>query len=127
MKKLIRPHGKWCGCPPIEEDSYPRSLGCPSPSKPLTVIDTSTQREMKTPMQEHIEWMQEKLHILVEYRNMDLANEVDECIQHAESMLKKEQAVIIESFHEGMRCHMFDPSTGIAEEYYNVKFIESNK
>ena len=46
---------------------------------------------MKTPMQEHIEWMQEKLRILVEYRDLSAGTEVDECIQHAESMLEKEK------------------------------------
>ena len=49
---------------------------------------------MKTPMQEHIEYMQEKLRILVEYNDFDAAAEVDECIQHAESMLEKEKMVI---------------------------------
>ena len=39
MKQLVRPHGVWCGCPLIEEGSYPISLGCPNPSRPLTVIE----------------------------------------------------------------------------------------
>ena len=37
-------------------------------------------------------------------------------------MVKKEMAVIIEAFHTGMEMHRFDPSTGIAEEYYNETF-----
>ena len=40
-------------------------------------------------------------------------------ISEAESMLEKEKAVIIEAFHEGMRCQGWDPNRGIAEEYYN--------
>ena len=49
---------------------------------------------MKTPMQEHIEWMQEKLRILVEYKDLSAGAEVDECIQHAEAMLEKEKDVM---------------------------------
>jgi hypothetical protein len=37
-------------------------------------------------------------------------------------MVKKEMAVIIEAFHEGMRCQGWDPNRGIAEEYYNETF-----
>jgi hypothetical protein len=40
----------------------------------------------------------------------------------AKSMLHKEKAVIIEAFHEGMRCQGWDPNRGIAEEYYNETF-----
>lgn len=39
-------------------------------------------------------------------------------------MVKKEMAVIIEAFHEGMRCQGWDPNRGIAEEYYNETFKE---
>ena len=37
-------------------------------------------------------------------------------------MVKKEMAVIIEAFHEGMRCQGWDPNRGIAEEYYNETY-----
>ena len=37
-------------------------------------------------------------------------------------MVKKEMSVIIEAFHEGMRCQGWDPNRGIAEEYYNETF-----
>jgi hypothetical protein len=37
-------------------------------------------------------------------------------------MVKKEMAVIIEAFHEGMRCQGWDPNRGVAEEYYNETF-----
>lgn len=39
-------------------------------------------------------------------------------------MVKKEMAVIIEAFHEGMRCQGWDPNRGIAQEYYNEIFKE---
>jgi hypothetical protein len=42
-------------------------------------------------------------------------------------MVKKEMAVIIEAFHEGMRCQGWDPNRGIAEEYYNETFKAEEK
>ena len=42
-------------------------------------------------------------------------------------MVKKEMAVIIEAFHEGMRCQGWDPNRGIAEEYYNETFNTETK
>jgi hypothetical protein len=42
-------------------------------------------------------------------------------------MVKKEMAVIIEAFHEGMRCQGWDPNRGIAEEYYNERFNTKEK
>jgi hypothetical protein len=56
---------------------------------------------MKTPMQEHIEWMQEKLRILVEYKDLSAGAEVDECIQHAEAMLEKEKEAIMNAYDIG--------------------------
>jgi len=43
-------------------------------------------------------------------------------ISEAESMLEKEKEVIMDAFHEGMRCQGWDPNRGIAEEYYNETF-----
>ena len=42
-------------------------------------------------------------------------------------MVKKEMAVIIEAFWEGQRCQGFDPNTGIAEEYYSLRFNTKEK
>lgn len=42
-------------------------------------------------------------------------------------MVKKEMAVIIEAFHEGMCCQGWDPNRGIAEEYYNETFNTKEK
>ena len=79
---------------------------------------------MRTPMQEHIEWMQEKLRILVEYKDLDAGAEVDECIQHAEQMLKKEKEVIKNAYIEGCGDNILCESTDKkrAEEYYNETF-----
>lgn len=52
-------------------------------------------------MQEHIEWMQEKLRILVEYKDLSAGTEVDECIQHAEAMLEKEKKTICKAWEDG--------------------------
>jgi hypothetical protein len=78
---------------------------------------------MKTPMQEHIEWMQEKLRILVEYKDLSAGAEVDECIQHAESMLKKEKEVIVYAWntaYHGDNCYD-------GEDYYNETFNSKEK
>jgi len=86
---------------------------------------------MKTPMQEHIEWMQERLHILVEYGDLSAGTEVDECIQHAESMLEKERKVIEDAHIEGQRVFDNYPHTEWtnhqAEEYYNKTFNTKEK
>ena len=42
-------------------------------------------------------------------------------------IVKKEMAVIIEAFHEGMRCQGWDPNRGIAEEYYNETYNTKEK
>ena len=80
---------------------------------------------MKTPMQEHIEWMYEKLHILAEYRNMDAGIEVDECIQHAESMLEKEKESIMNAYDIGWS----DGNKGqdLNDLYYNETFNTQEK
>jgi len=73
---------------------------------------------MKTPMQEHIEWMQEKLRILVEYRDLSAGAEVDECIQHAESMLEKEKETIVEAWNSAYG----GDANYYGEEYYYKTF-----
>jgi len=42
-------------------------------------------------------------------------------------MVKKEMAIIIEAFHEGMRRQGWEPNRGIAEEYYNETFNTKEK
>ena len=76
---------------------------------------------MKTPMQEHIEWMQEKLRILVEYKDLSAGAEVDECIQHAEAMLEKEKEYFM--FYGYQCCQMTkQKSAWSLEELYNETF-----
>ena len=80
---------------------------------------------MKTPLQEHIEWMQEKLRILVEYKDLSSGAEVDECIQHAESMLKKEKEAIMNAYDIGWS----DGNKGqdLNDLYYNETFNAKEK
>jgi hypothetical protein len=70
-------------------------------------------------MQEMLEWVRATLPMDLDWPIM--------IEQKVLFLQKKEKDVIIESFHEGMRCHMFDPSTGIAEEYYNETFNTNQK
>ena len=66
--------------------------------------------------------MQELLEELKHYK-ASFQNPIGPVIEKIEKeLLKKEMAVIIEAFHEGMRCQGWDPNRGIAEEYYNETF-----
>ena len=70
---------------------------------------------MKTPMQELLEELK--------YYKASFQNPIGPVIEKIEKeLLKKEMSVIIEAFHEGMRCQGWDPNRGIAEEYYNETF-----
>ena len=83
---------------------------------------------MKTPMQEHIEWMQEKLRILVEYKDLSAGAEVDECIQHAEAMLEKEKEVIVNAYIDGLGLEPYEVySIQQAKKYYNETFNTDEK
>ena len=70
---------------------------------------------MKTPMQELLEWARK-------FKPTPTMIEAKIVL-----MLEKEMAVIIEAFHEGMRCQGWDPNRGIAEEYYNETFNTKEK
>jgi hypothetical protein len=82
---------------------------------------------MKTPMQELIYSLKrERMNPSNEWQ-IGYQKALINVISEAESMLKKEKAVIIEAFHEGMRCQGWDPNRGIAEEYYNETFNTQEK
>ena len=53
---------------------------------------------MKTPIQEHIEWLKEKHKTVINHPYV----EIGDCIEHAESMLEKEEAMIKHSYWEGV-------------------------
>ena len=77
---------------------------------------------MKTSMQELIDSLKrERMNPSNEWQ-LGYQKALINVISEAESMLKEEKKMIIESFHEGMRCQGFDPNRGVAEEYYNETF-----
>jgi hypothetical protein len=82
---------------------------------------------MKTPIQELIQSLKaEQMTASNEWQTgyqKALSNVIDE----AESMLEKEMAEIIEAFHTGMEMQDLDPNSGIAEEYYSLRFNTKEK
>ena len=84
---------------------------------------------MKTPMQEHIEWLNDEnkkyIRQAKEESSMQIlgyAFKIQDCIKHAESLLQKEKEVIIDAHIDG-QC---DDTDGTpfekAERYYNETF-----
>ena len=44
-----------------------------------------------------------------------------------QNYIEKEMAEIIEAFHTGMEMQRLDPNSGIAEEYYSLRFKTKEK
>ena len=57
---------------------------------------------MKTPIQEHIEWLKEKHKTVINHPYV----EIGDCIEHAESMLEKEEVMLKYSYWEGIEDDM---------------------
>ena len=82
---------------------------------------------MKTPMQEHIEWLKNertkhinKAHEESSERMLGFVYKMDDCIKHAELMLEKEKEVIENAYWDGGQ---WVPTSGSqCEEYYNEIF-----
>jgi len=70
---------------------------------------------MKTPMQEHIEWLKKVKKRLESAGELGIALHIGGCIEHAESMLEKEKDMIIKV------CEIGDWYYS-GEEYYNQTF-----
>ena len=68
---------------------------------------------MKTPIQEHIEWLKEK-YKPTSYR-LGTRLEIGDCIEHAESMLAKEEVMIKYSYWMG------------TNDWYNKNFKTKEK
>lgn len=77
---------------------------------------------MKTPIQEHIEWLKEKHKTVINHPYV----EIGDCIEHAESMLEKEKEVIKYSYWEGVKNprHLFDLQVN---DWYNKNFNTEKK
>ena len=55
---------------------------------------------MKTPMQEHIEWLKKEYKKLESMGELGIALHIGDCIQNAESLLEKE--TVIKELHEAL-------------------------
>ena len=80
---------------------------------------------MKTPIQEHIEWLKEKYKTLIDYQGRGVALEIGDCIEHAESMLAKEEVMIKYSYWEGVIKR--SPDDFHVNDLYNKNFNTENK
>ena len=66
-------------------------------------------KAMKTPMQEHIEWLEDKYKTLLEQGYVGAAYEIFDCISNAESLLEKEKEVMCEfawEYERGCRINL---------------------
>jgi len=81
---------------------------------------------MKTPMQEHIEFLKKEWKKLVVEGQLGVALHIGDCIEHAESMLEKEKEVIVRSFmnvSDDKDTRLEDVHLReFAEDYYNITF-----
>jgi hypothetical protein len=80
---------------------------------------------MKTPIQEHIEWLKEKYKTLIDYQGRGVALEIGDCIEHAESMLEKEEVMIKYSYWEGIIKRA--PDDFQVNDWYNKNFNTEKK
>jgi len=74
---------------------------------------------MKTPLQEHIEWLKEKHKTVINHPYV----EIGDCIEHAESMLEKEEVMIKYSYWEGGQ----DVPCQFVNDWYNKTFNTKEK
>ena len=75
---------------------------------------------MKTPMQQHMEWLHKKYISHLQDEETGLALEVWYCLKNAEQMLEKEKEVIENAYWDGGQ---WVPTSGSqCEEYYNETF-----
>ena len=60
---------------------------------------------MKTPMQEHIEWLKKEYKKLESMGELGIALHIGDCIQNAESLLEKEKEVMSEIYAHDVSQH----------------------
>ena len=81
---------------------------------------------MKTPMQEHIEFLKKEWLIVKNLESLGyigVALHIGDCIKHAESMLEKEEEVIMDAYDTGLfDGSMDDVDDRLYKYYYNEIF-----
>ena len=93
---------------------------------------------MKTPMQEHIEWLKNertkhinKAHEESSERMLGFVYKMDDCIKHAELMLEKEKEMLAGVWLDAQVAYQGDeyikPSDPTFDEYYEETFNTKEK
>ena len=77
---------------------------------------------MKTPLQEHIEWLKEKHKTVINHPYV----EIGDCIEHAESMLHTQEVIIKHSYWEGVKCGLYCLHFQV-NDWYNKTFNTKEK
>lgn len=60
---------------------------------------------MKTPIQEHIQWLKKEYKKLESMGELGIALHIGDCIQNAESLLEKEKEVMSEIYADELVCY----------------------
>lgn len=72
---------------------------------------------MKTPMQEHIEWLKKEHELIQRLGGENERLLIEDCIKNAESMLEKEKEVMESAWQDGMyECD----GDGTFEDFYKT-------
>ena len=78
---------------------------------------------MTTPIQEYIEFLKKEWKKLVVEGQLGVALHIGDCIEHAESMLEKEEEVIMDAYDTGLfDGSMDDVDDRLYKYYYNETF-----
>ena len=76
---------------------------------------------MKTPMQEHIEWLKKEYKKLESMGELGIALHIGDCIQNAESLLEKEKEVMSEIY-----AHDVSQQRELLEAYTQFLWTQHN-
>ena len=77
---------------------------------------------MKTPMQEHIEWLKKEHELIQRLGGENERLLIEECIEHAESMLEKEKEVIENAYDSGQESNWSENMGLMGDWYYDKTF-----
>ena len=78
---------------------------------------------MKTPMQEHIEWLKKEYELILKLGGENQRLLIKDCIENAEAMLEKEKEVMCE-FADDYQRNCFQKS---ADDYFKETFNSKEK